>query len=113
MGEQPGLFQDQFRYGRKVVERARKALFAKKFASFGENALGLIAEAEERFLASGAAALFSECEHVVRRHEVRAGLAGIFSEGAVAAVVSAQSSQRDEDFLRKGDDRSLPASANF
>src|SRR6266851_4194440 len=61
MGEQPGLFQDQFRYGRKVVERARKALFAKKFASFGENALGLIAEAEERFLASGAAALSREC----------------------------------------------------
>src|SRR5882762_6176008 len=113
MGEQPGLFQDQFRYGRKVVERARKALFAKKFASFGENALGLIAEAEERFFASRAAALFSECEHLLRRHEVRAGLAGIFSKGAVAAVVAAKSSQWDEDLFRKGDDSSLPAGANF
>src|SRR5260370_6910347 len=102
MGEKSGLFQDQFRYGRKVVERAPKALFAKKFSSFGENALGLIAEAEERFLASGAAALFSECEHLVRRHEMRTGLAGIFSKGAVAAVVAANGSQRDEDlFLKK------------
>jgi hypothetical protein len=74
-------------------------LFVKKFASFGENALGLIAEAEERFLASGAAALFGECEHLVRCHEVRAGLAGIFSEGAVAAVVAAKGSQRDEDLF--------------
>jgi len=57
--------------------------------------------------------LFGEREDFVRGHEVRAGLAGIFSESAVAAVVAAQGSQRDEHFFRKGDDSSLPASTDF
>jgi hypothetical protein len=44
----------------------------------------------------------------VRRHEMRAGLAGVLAEGAVAAVVPAKCGQWDENFLRKADEASLP-----
>src|SRR5438874_9192218 len=40
-------------------------------------------QTNQRFLAPGAAPLFRESEHFVRGHEMRAGLPGIFPEGAV------------------------------
>ena len=41
-----------------------------------------------------------------------AGLTGILSKGAVAAIVPVKSGQRDEYFSRVGNDRSLPACTN-
>ena len=84
-----------------------------KLPGFGENSLGLIAQTEERLLAAGGAALFRSSENFVRRHEVRARLAGIFAEGAVAAVVAAQRGERDKNFLGVGDRRAFAKCAEF
>ncbi len=113
MREKAGAIENQLRHGRDVIERARKALTAQKLARFRENAFRLIAQAEERFLAARGAALFGESQNLVRGHEMRTRLAGIFAEGAVAAVVAAQRGERDEDFFGEADDGSLPVGAQL
>ena len=72
---------------------------SKEFTSFGENLFGLIAEAEESFLAAGLAAAFGEGEDFVGSHEMGAGLAGVLAEGTVAAIIAAEGGERNEDFL--------------
>ena len=99
MREQAGFFQNEFAHGGKIVERARKTLFAQEFAGFGKDPFGLIAEAEESFLAARLAALFGKHEDFLRRHEVSAGLAGVLAKSAVAAIVTAKGGERDEDFF--------------
>src|ERR1700682_1504116 len=111
--EQASFIQNEFAHRGEIVERARKTLFAQEFAGLGKDPFGLIAEAEESFLAACLAAPFGKREHLFRRHEVSAGLARILAEGAVAAIVAAKGGERDEDFFREGDDSSLPARANF
>jgi len=59
------------------------------------------------------AGTFGELENFVRSHEVSAGLAGIFAEGAVAAIVAAESGQGDEDLFRIGDDIALALGAEL
>ena len=113
MGKQAGFFEDEFAHGGEIVERTRVALLAEEFAGFGENLFGLIAEAEERFLAAGLASAFGEGENFVRGHEMRARLAGVFAEGAVAAIVAAEGGQRDEDLFGKGDDIPFGLGADF
>src|SRR5262249_23167789 len=61
----------------------------------------------------GRARGFRQREHFVRSHKMRAGLAGILAKGAVAAIVSAESSQRNENFLGKADGISFAAGAHF
>src|SRR5580704_238283 len=111
MREKASAVEHELRHRRNVVQRARKPLAAQELTRLGENALRLIAQAEERFLAAGAAATLGKVEHLVRSHEMRTGLAGVFAEGAVAAVVAAERGERNENFFRETDDRSLPASA--
>jgi hypothetical protein len=109
--QQPSAVEHEFAHGGKIVERARKALLVQKFSRLRKNAFGLIAQTEQRFLASRAAPLLSEREDFIRRHEVRTGLAGILAERAVAAIVAAKSRERDENLLRESDPASLPESA--
>ena len=97
--EQAGFFQNEFAHGGKIVERARKTLFAQEFAGFGKDPFGLIAKAEESFLAAGLAALFCKREDFVRCHEVSARLAGVLTKSAVATIVPAKGGERDEYFF--------------
>src|SRR6266478_2428570 len=113
MWEQAGFIQDEFAHGGEIVERARETLSAEEFAGFGENLFGLIAEAEEGFLAASLAASLGKGKNFIRGHEVSAGLAGILAEGAVATIVAAQSGERDEDFFGEGDDGSFSLGAEF
>ena len=113
MRKQAGSFEDEFTYGGEVIERTRIALNAEEFAGFGKNPFGLIAEAEEGFLATGLTASFGEGEDFLRSHEMRAGLTGVFAEGAVAAIVAAKSGERDENLFRESDDCSLALGAQF
>ena len=99
MREQAGFFQNEFAHGGKVVERARKTLFAQEFAGFRKDPFRLIAEAEESFLAACLAALFCKREDFIRCHEVSAGLAGVLAKRAVAAIVAAKGGERDEYFF--------------
>src|SRR3989454_8473532 len=54
-----------------------------------------------------------ERQHLLGRHRVGAGLAGIAPEGAIAAVVAAEGRQRHEDLGREGDDASPAAVAHL
>ncbi len=111
MRQQTRAFQHHFGHRRCVIQRARKALPPQKLARFGKNTFRLIAQAKKRLFATGCAALFSNREDLIRCHEMRAGLAGILAEGAVAAVIAAQRGQGNENFFGEGDDSSLPLSA--
>src|SRR5437879_4405196 len=97
--EQAGFLQNEFAHRREIIERARKTLFAQEFAGLGKNPFGLIAEAEESFLAARLAAAFCEREDFIRRHEVSPRLARILAKSAVAAIVAAKGGERDEYFL--------------
>src|SRR2546426_1844603 len=54
-----------------------------------------------------------ERQHLLGRHRVGAGLAGIAPEGAIATVVAAEGRQRHEDLGREGDDASPAAVAHL
>ena len=103
MWQQAGALQHQLAHRCKVIEGACVTLAFQKFSRLRENPLGLVPQTNQRFLAPGAAPLFREREHFVRGHEMRAGLPGIFPEGAVAAIVAAERRQRNENFLREAD----------
>src|SRR5260370_40602340 len=83
-------------------------LLAEECAGFRKNPLRLIAETEERFFAPGKVAAFGKRKHFLRCHEESAGLTGILSKGAVAAIVAAKSGEGDEYFSLVGNDSSLP-----
>ena len=87
--------------------RPSPSIKSEEVARFEEDALGLVAKREEGFFATCAAALLGYGEDFVGSHEMRAGLAGVFAEGAVAAVVAAEIGERDENFSRVGDDAGL------
>ena len=88
-------------------------MHAEEFAGFEKNLFGLITEAEKGFLAAGLAASFGEGKNFIRGHEMSAGLAGVFAEGAVATVVAAESGEGDKDFFGEGDDGSFSLGAEF
>ena len=113
MREQPGFGEDEFAHRRHVIERARESPPREKLLCFGEDALRLITQAEERLLASGAARRLCQRKHFFRGHEMRAGLARIFAEGAITAVIAAQRRERNEHFFREADDFALPSRADF
>ncbi len=107
--QQTCALQHHFGHRRGIVERARKALPLQKFTRLREDAFGLVAQAEQRFLASGVAGSLSQGKHFLWRHEMRARLTWIFAERAVAAVIAAKRGQGNENFLGEGDRRSLAA----
>ena len=113
MGKEPRLVEDEIAHRSDVIQRAGKALVAKKFARFGKDAFGLIAETKQRFLATSATALLGKSENFVRSHEVCAGLARIFAEGAIGAVIAAKSGERNKDLFGKSDNRALAARAEL
>src|ERR1700691_968899 len=107
MRQQSRAIENQLAHRGEIVERACKTLFLQKVARFGKNSLGLIAEREQSFFATGAAALLRYGKNFVRCHEMRAGLAWVFAERAVTAVVATERGERDEDFFREGDRAAL------
>ena len=113
MWKEPCLVEDEIAHRGDVVECAGKTLLAKKIARFGKDAFRLVAETKQRFLTTSAAALLGKSENFVRRHEVCAGLSRIFAEGAVGAVVAAESGQWDENFFGESDGRALAARAEL
>src|SRR5260370_1228051 len=102
-----------FGHARCAARCARQAFQRQKPARFGKNTFRLIAQAKKRLFATGCAALFSHREDLIRCHEMRAGLAGILAERALAAVIAAQRGQGNENFFGEGDDNSLPLSAEY
>src|ERR1700751_2289035 len=73
------------------------------FTHLGKEQFWLVTQAEKGF---GTAKLFSrtgDFEHLVGHHRVCAGIARIAAEGAVAAIVAAEVSQREKDFAGIGD----------
>src|SRR5437762_1518009 len=95
----------------EVAERRAVAVAAQELAVKGEDRLGLVTEGEERFLRPETRARPCQGQHLLGRHRVGAGLAGITPEGAVAAVVAAQGRQRHEALRREGADASQAAIA--
>ncbi len=79
---------------------------------FGEDPLGLIAQAEQCFLASGTAARFGDSQHLVRRHVgLHTGL-GIGAEGAIATIIAAKVRERNENFSGVANRRAFEAIPN-
>src|SRR5260370_27569304 len=97
--EKAGFIQDKFAHRSEIVERARVALNAEEFASFGKNLFGLVTEAEKSFLAAGLAPALRERENFVRGHEISAWLAWVLAASAVCVHIAAKSGERDENFL--------------
>ena len=67
MRKQAGLLEHQLAHGREVFERAIEAQRFQKLSCFREHSLGLIAQAEQSFFASGTAARFGHRQHFIRR----------------------------------------------
>jgi hypothetical protein len=77
----------------------------------GKKQFRLVAQAEQRLGTSHALSRAHHFHHLVRRHGVRTGLAGIAPESAVAAVVAAKIGQRKKHFAGVGDHSGLESRA--
>ena len=109
MRQQTGFFEREPRHRREIFEGPLEALSAEKFARFGERNLGLIAEAEKQFMASGTPCGFGSGDHVFGRHIAPTRLAGIATERAIAATVAAERRERNERLAGVTDRASLDA----
>ena len=113
MGQERRLAQRELADRAEVAERGAVAVAAQELAVDGKGRLRLVTEREERFLRAEPGACLGERQHLLGRHRVGAGLAGIAPEGAIAAVVAAEGRQRHEDLGREGDDASPAAVAHL
>ena len=75
----------------------------------GKVQLRLIPEAEQSLGASEPRAVARNLKHFIGRHGVGARFPRVAAEGAVAAVVTAEVGEREEDLARIGDDAGLKA----
>jgi hypothetical protein len=91
----------------QIVQRGFVSQSAAAYRASGEKQLRLVSQAEQRLGTSHALSGAHDFHHLVRRHGVRAGLAGIAPECAVAAVVAAKIRQGKKHFARIGDDSRL------
>ena len=89
----------------EVLERRLAAERSELLARDLVAQLGLVAEREERFVAAGRRAGARDREHLVLGHECPLAAARWARERAVAANVTAQRRERDEDLRRVGDER--------
>src|SRR5262245_59405441 len=86
---------------------------AEELAVRRKQRLRLVAERKERLLGAHATAGLDEGGDFVGGQGVGARLAGVATEGAVAAVVPAQRGERDEHLGRERDGSTAPAIAGF
>ena len=116
---QPGIrMRQQTRFAKhllahrfQIMESGLVSEAPQRFAHLGKKQFRLVSQAEQRLGASHAFARAHHLHDLIRRHGVRAGLAGIAAEGAVAAVVAAKICQRKKDLARIGDDSGLESRA--
>src|SRR5712691_6721190 len=101
VGEERRLGQGELADGPQVAERRAVTVTAQELALDGEARLRLVTQREEGFLRSEPPARLNERHHFVGRHRVRARLARIATERAVAAIIAAEGGERHEDLLRK------------
>jgi hypothetical protein len=112
MRKEAGLFQHQLAHRGEVFERSVMAqLFQERFR-FRKNTLGLIAQAEQRLFASGAAPSFGYGENLIRQHVGGLARLRVRPESAVTAIVAAQVGERNENFPRIADRTALGAVAH-
>src|SRR5437764_15425750 len=74
------------------------------FSHLGKRQLGLVAKTEEGFGAAQLLARPRDREDLLRRHGVRAHLAGIAAKNAVSAVIATQVGKGNKNFARISDD---------
>src|SRR3954462_11180837 len=97
MGNELGFLQDKSAHGFQIMHRRAIAKVAKGVLHFGENGFRLVAKREERFGAAKGLAGTEDLETLVGRHSVCAGLTGVATKDAIAAIVTAEVRQREED----------------
>ena len=104
VGEQPGLVEDRPRRACQIVEGRLDAERSELLARDPVAQLGLVAEREERLVATGRGAGPRDREHLLERHERPLAAPRRPCERAVAADVAAERRQRDEHLRRVGDE---------
>ena len=109
MRQQGSLAQDALAHGFEVVKRRLISQVAQSLPHLREGQLRLVAQAEKSFRTAHLLSRSRDFQDLVRGHGVRPGFAGVAPEDAVAAIITAQVRQRDEDFARISDDAGLEA----
>jgi hypothetical protein len=101
--EQSRLLDHADRHRPDVVERRVVAAVLEPLARDGVSILGLVAEREERLLASGRPAGLGDRDDLLRRQVRVIELRGRLGERAVVAHIPTQHGERDEDLPRVRD----------
>src|SRR5205807_5191791 len=81
----------------EIFERPIEAKALQKLPRFGEQSLGLVAQAEQSFFASGKAACFGYCQYFVRCHVRLHTRLGICPERAIAAIIPTKVGEWNKD----------------
>ena len=108
MREEARLLEHEPRAALEVLERRLAAERAKLLAGDLVAQLRLVTEREEGLAAAGGRARPCDLQHLVLRHERALAAPRRPREGAIAADVTAQRRQWDEDLRRVGDERPAP-----
>ena len=102
VGKQAGLLQDEATHRREVVHRRGVALAGQPLRRDGVAQLGPLAEGEEGLVAARRLAGLGDGQHLLGQEVGRGDAGRRLGEGAVAALVTTQHGQRDEDLGREG-----------
>ena len=108
MRQEAGLLEDELRAAREVLERCLAAERTQLVARDLVAQLGLVPEREERLATARSRAGARDRQHLVLGHERALAAPRRPRERAVAADVSAERRQRDEDLRRVRDERAGP-----
>jgi flavin reductase (DIM6/NTAB) family NADH-FMN oxidoreductase RutF len=103
MRQQGGFAKDEFAHGLEIMECRFVAEMAHRVSHLRKQELGLVSQAEKSLGATEFLSLASHGEHLVRVHGMSAGVAGIATEGAIAAIVATEIGERQEDLAGIGD----------
>ena len=110
--QEPGFLEDEAAPSRR--DRRGSSAWPRRMRSFARGAIAqlrLVAEREQRLLASGVAAGARDRQDLLARQKCRLARARRMREGAVMANVPAKFRQRNENLARIGDDRTMGAIA--
>ena len=108
VGQKSRLLEDQPCGMDQIFDRGFEAERGKRLARRPVAELRLVAEGEERLLATGVPPRFGDRQHLFGRQVGGDAPAWGRGEGAVVANVAAQPRQRDEDLARIGDGMAEP-----
>ena len=103
MGKEARLLKYHAAHVDKVVGHGRVSKLLKVRPGHPVHVFRLLTEAEEGFLASRSPTGIGHGENLVGGHGLGVGVLGALDEGAVAAAVSAQVGQGDENLAGVGD----------